>query len=46
MEAAVHSHDVLSTELTEDELTGVALHGRDREVRDIFVRKLCSVSYL
>ena len=46
VETALHSHDVHTTEFTEDECTSVSLNGRYREVGDVAVRNLEFVSYL
>lgn len=46
METAVHGNDVHATELSEDELAGMSLHGRHREVGNILVRDFQCLSYL
>lgn len=44
VEAPLHGHDVLAAELAEDELAGVALHGRYGEVGYVLVGELVGVS--
>jgi len=46
MESAVHRHDVFAAKLAEDKFSGMTLNGRDGKVRNIFIGKLSSVSYL
>ena len=46
VETALHSHDVHTTEFTEDERTSMSLNCRYREVGDVAVRNLELVSYL
>ena len=46
MEASFHGYDVLVTELSEDQLAGMSLYGRDRKVGYVLIGKLITVSYL
>lgn len=46
MEAAVHGDDVNATELSEDEFSGMSLHGRHGEVGNVLVRNFQCLSYL
>lgn len=46
MEASLHGHDVLASQLAEDEFACVALNGRYGEVGYVLVRYLGGISYL
>ena len=46
METTVHRHDVFAAKLAEDKFSGMTLNGRDGKIRNIFIGKLSSVSYL
>ena len=46
METAIHSDDIHSTELTEDEFPRMSLYRRHREIRNILVRDFQRLSYL
>ena len=45
VEAALHSHDVYTTQFTEDECSSMPLDGRYGEVRNLTVGNLQLVSY-
>lgn len=46
VEATLHSHDILATELTEDELSGMTFNCRYREVRNFRIWEFVGISYL
>ena len=46
VEATLHGHDVLASELSEDELSAMSLNGRHREVGYVTIRNLYGISYL
>ena len=45
VETALHSHDVHTAKLAEDQCSGVSLNGRNGEVGNILIRNLQFVSY-
>ena len=45
MESALHCHDVLASEISEDKLSGVSFHCRDGEVGYVLIRELVAVCY-
>ena len=45
MEAAFHCHDVLATQLTENQLAGMTFYCGNREVWYLAVWKLVTISY-
>ena len=46
VEATLHSHDILATELTEDELSGMTFDCRYREVRNFRIWEFVGISDL
>jgi hypothetical protein len=46
VKAAIHGHDVLATQLAEDEFAGVAFYCRHREIGYVLVGKFIRISYL
>jgi hypothetical protein len=46
METSLHSHDVNTSQLTEDERTGVAFYCRYGEIGNLAIREFELVSYL
>ena len=46
MESAFHCHNILATQLSEDEFAGMAFYGRNREVWYLAVWEFIAISYL
>ena len=46
VESALHGHDILVAEFSQNELSAMSLYCGDREIGYIFVRNLYCISYL